>query len=366
MGRVNDDNWLDEALNEAIHSADTQPDFEKWKAEHPEAVEMLTTRTPQTQRPLRIRRIIMNATFVKLAAAAAIAVAAIFGVTHLTKDRSIHGTDHTISLDLLAVEPLAGPTTHKFADGSVVKLAEGASIRTYANAGKRGFAHVAGQIEVTVAKGKGEFIVTSPYGQVKALGTQFTMNMMDEVAANTNEHVQLLAVKVTEGKVEVRNTQGTTTLAANQDIVVALNAAPYDFNKDEKLPQELRTRVQSLINALKAKDGAAWVANFNLPYLFKLAKGQVAYDPNLFGGTAEDAQNFQKGLGDKVGSPEELGKIVASTVNFDGGEVYVTSITMNKAGDHATAKCVSKNGNRTIGHSPQWHHFDGGWWQIDD
>ncbi len=372
MGRVNDDNWLDKALNEAIHSADTQPDFAKWKAEHPEAVEMLTTRTPQTQRPLRIRRIIMNATFVKLAAAAVIVIAGIIGVSQVMQHREESPKIMMASGEALKVPGLyrgtvvEGPTTHTFADGSTVQLAQGASIRTFADAGKRGFEHLAGQIDVTVAKGHGEFIVTSPYGQVKALGTQFTLNMMDEVAANTKERVQLLAVKVKEGKVEVRNTQGTTTLAANQDIVVALNAAPYDFNKDEKLPQELRTRVQSMINALKAKDGAAWVANFNLPYLYKQAKGQVAYDPNLFGGTAEDAQNFQKGLGDKVGSPEELGKMVASTVNFAGGEVYITSLVLNEAGDHATAKCVSKDGNRTVVHSPQWHNFDGGWWQIDD
>ena len=70
MGRVNDDKWLDEALNKAIHSDDTRPDFEKWKTNHPEAVEMLTSRTqPQGRRPLWIRRIIMNATFVKIAAA---------------------------------------------------------------------------------------------------------------------------------------------------------------------------------------------------------------------------------------------------------------------------------------------------------
>lgn len=141
--------------------------------------------------------------------------------------------------------------------------------------------------------------------------------------------------------------------------------APYDFNKDEKLPKELRARIQSMINALKAKDGAAWVANYNLPYLYKLAKGQVAYDPNLFGGTAEDAQSFQKGLGN-VASPEELAKRVASSLNSNGGEIYITSITMNKAGDHASAKCVSKNGDRTVVLGPQWHNFDGGWWQVDD
>jgi ferric-dicitrate binding protein FerR (iron transport regulator) len=363
MGRVNDDNWLDEALNEAIHSDDTQPDFEKWKAEHPEAVEMLTTRTPLTPRPLRIRRITMNATFAKLAAAAVIAIAAIIGITQIAKDDP-QGT--TPANPPVARQTLTGPMTHQFADGSTVQLAQGATIRTFADAGKRGFEHLAGQIDVTVAKGKGEFIVTSPYGQVKALGTQFTMNLMDEIAANTKERVQLLAVKVKEGTVEVRNNQGTTTLGANQDIVVALNAAPYDFNKDEKLPQELRTRVQSMIDAVKAKNGAAWVANYNLPYLYKLAKGQVAYDPNLFGGTAEDAQNFQKGLGDKVGSPEELGKIVASSFNSNGGETYMTSIVLNKAGNHATAKCVSRNGGRTSVTSPQWHYFDGGWWQVDD
>ena len=304
----------------------------------------------------------MNATFVKLAAAAAIAVAAIVGIAKFTHNPA----DNLPAVSEVAMETITGPTTHTFADGSSVKLAEGASIRTSAITGKRGFEHIAGRIEVTVAKGHGEFIVTSPYGQVKALGTQFTMNMMDEVAANTKERVQLLAVKVTEGSIEVRSEKGATTLTENQDIVVAANAAPYDFNQDENLPKELRTRIQSMIDALKAKDGAAYFANYNLPYLFKLAKGQVAYDPNLFGGTAEDARNFQKGLGDKVASPEELARMIASNLNSQGGEIYVTSITMSKAGDHASARCVSKNGNRTVVLGPQWHDFDGGWWQIDD
>jgi hypothetical protein len=258
-----------------------------------------------------------------------------------------------------------GPLTHPFADGSTVKLAPGASIRTFADAGKRGFEHLAGRIDVTVAKGKGEFIVTSPYGQVKALGTEFTMNVMDEVAANTKEQVKLLAVKVTEGSVEVRNTQGVRTLRANQDLVVAANAAPYDFNNDESLPQPLRTRVQAMVEALQAKDGAAWVANYNLNYLYQLAKGQVAYDANLFGGTAEDAQRFQQGLG-HVQSPAELAKIVGGSLNSSDGEIYITAIVLNEAGDHARGKCVNQSQNRTVIMSPQWHFFDGAWWQIDD
>jgi ferric-dicitrate binding protein FerR (iron transport regulator) len=361
MGRVNDDQWLDEALNQALHSDDTQPDFQKWIANHPEAVEKLTARTPQTQRPPLIRKILMNATIIKLAAAALIAVAAVVGITQLNHSNF----PQTAGIEPIAQQTLAGPMTHQFADGSSVKLAPGATIRTLAEAGRRGFEHLAGQIEVAVAKGQGEFIVTTPYGQVKALGTQFTMNMMDEVAANTKEQVKLLAVKVTEGSVEVRNDKGTTTLRENQDIVVAANAAPYDFNSDEKLPKELRTRVQAMVDALQAKDGAAWIANYNLDYLYKLAKGQVPYDANLFGGTAEDARNFQKGLG-HVASPEELGKIVGSSLNSSDGEVYITSIVLNEAGDHARGKCVCKSQNRTVIMSPQWHYFDGAWWQVDD
>jgi ferric-dicitrate binding protein FerR (iron transport regulator) len=360
MGRVNDERWLDEALNQALHSADTRPDFQKWIANHPEAVEKLTSRTPQTQRPPRIRRIFMNASLIKLAAAALIAVAALVGIKQLNSSNK-----QTAGIAPVAQQTLAGPLTHQFADGSNVQLAPGATIRTFAEAGKRGFEHLAGRIDVTVAKGRGEFVVTTAYGQVKALGTQFTMDMMDEVAANTKEQVKLLAVKVTEGSVEVRNDQGTTTLREHQDTVVAANAAPYDFSTDEKLPKELRTRVQAMVDALQAKDGAAWVANFNLNYLYRLAKGQVPYDANLFGGTAEDAQNFQKGLG-QVASPEELGKIVGSSLNSSDGEVYITSIVLNETGDHARGKCVCKGPNRTVVTDPQWHYFDGAWWQIDD
>ncbi len=86
MGRVNDDKWLDKTLDKAIHSDDTRPDFDTWVANHPEAVKSLTSRTPQTRQPLRIRRIIMNATFVKLAAAAVIAVAAIVGIAKFTQN----------------------------------------------------------------------------------------------------------------------------------------------------------------------------------------------------------------------------------------------------------------------------------------
>ncbi len=362
MGRVNDDNWLDEALDRAIHSDDTQPDFEKWTANHPEAVEMLTSRTPQMQRPPLIRRILMNNMYVKLAAAAVIVIAAIVALAQFAEPN-----DKMPTIGPVAIETLTGPMTHTFADGSAVRLAQGANIRTYGEAGKRGFEHLAGQIDVTVAKGLGEFIVTTPHGEVKALGTQFTMELVDGVAANTKEEVKLLTVEVQEGSVEVRNTKGVKTLKATQDIVVPMDSAPYDFNQDEALPAALRDRIQAMSDAFAAGDPAAWAANFNIDYLFKLIKGQVEYDPILFGGSAADAKRLQENLG-TVKDVEELSEQFLGGINITGPvNVYVRAVVLNEAGDHAKAECVSrKSANTMTITSPQWHYFDGGWWQIDD
>lgn len=84
MERFEDKNWLDEALTEAIGTEESKANFEKWKQEHAEAVEMLTSRAdgrpPVPTRPLSIGRIIMKSPITKLAAAAAIIVAAIIGI----------------------------------------------------------------------------------------------------------------------------------------------------------------------------------------------------------------------------------------------------------------------------------------------
>jgi len=79
MKRFEDKNWLDEALTDAIGSEGQKPDFEKWKKQHPKAVEILTTRAYQqhtiSKRPLNIWRIIMKSKMTKLAAAAVIIIA---------------------------------------------------------------------------------------------------------------------------------------------------------------------------------------------------------------------------------------------------------------------------------------------------
>jgi len=370
MGRVNDDQWLDEALNQALHSDDTRPDFQKWIADHPEAVEKLTARTPPAQRPPRIRRIFMNVAVIKLAAAALIAVAAIVGITQLNRNDSRLNPNNsapTVAIEPAAQQTLAGPLTHAFADGSRVVLAPGATIRTFAEAGQRGFEHLAGRIEVSVAKGKGEFIVTTPYGQVKALGTQFTMDMVDGVAGNTKEHVQLLAVKVQEGSVEVRNGKGATTLAENQKIVVAADAAPYDFSQDAKLPARLKERIASMSVALEAGDAAAWIGNFNLDYLYKLVKGREPYDPQRFGGDEADLERLRKGFGDAAG-PQELVQRFLGSGGLNGtGRIYVRAVTLSADGRHAQAECVHRTSETSMTITmPQWHFFDNDWWQIDD
>jgi outer membrane lipoprotein-sorting protein len=93
---------LDEALSKAIGSEESKPNFEKWKQDHPEAVEMLTSRAPLEtslygevtdhrssfltgragrassayKRPLNIRNIIMKSRIIKLAATAAVIIIA--------------------------------------------------------------------------------------------------------------------------------------------------------------------------------------------------------------------------------------------------------------------------------------------------
>jgi len=81
MKPLENESWLDEALTKAIGCEKSQPDFEKWKQDHPEAVESLTSRGGQQPsagiRPLNIRKIIMKSPIIKLATAAVIIIAAV-------------------------------------------------------------------------------------------------------------------------------------------------------------------------------------------------------------------------------------------------------------------------------------------------
>lgn len=374
MTRGDNDNWLDEALDKALASHDTQPDFDSWQANHPEAVEkirvgnelpILQPASPaelQAGRRPVIRRITMNSLFVKLAAAAAIVIAAAVGITQLTHPNDA-GTANTMEQPVA----LTGPTTHAFADGSVVELAEGAQIRTYGAAGRRGFEHIAGTVDVTVARGQGEFIVTTPYGDVKALGTQFRLDLLDGVAANTKDKVQLLSVQVTEGKVEVSTAKGSAVLTERQQLVVDAGNAPYDYGQDPTVPARLKERIASMAAALEAGDARAWLANYNLDYMYKLIKGQEEYDPQRFGGSAEDLARLRQGFGD-VASPRDLvERFVASSGLNGSGKLYVRAVELSAPGDHATVTCVRRESeNHLVITAPQWHHFDNDWWQVDD
>ena len=47
MKRPENDKWLDDALAKAIGSEKSEPDFEKWQQEHPEAIENLISQARQ-------------------------------------------------------------------------------------------------------------------------------------------------------------------------------------------------------------------------------------------------------------------------------------------------------------------------------
>jgi len=359
MERPENKKWLDEALTETIGSEKPRTNFEKWKKQHPEAVKMLTSRAGKdalvTPAPLKTRRIIMTSTLIKLAAAAVVAVAAITGIYQLT------------NTDKNNTHLLAGPLTYKLADGSQVELAQGAQIRVNDAAGTRGFEHVAGQIDVNVTKGKGEFVVTTPYGNVTALGTQFKMDLLDGIAANTKERVQLLAVAVAEGSVQVSNPKGSSLLKERQNLIVEANQKPYDVSQDQSIPEKVRQRIASMVKALETGDTAAWLANYNIDYLYKLIKGQEPYDPQRFGGSEADLERIREGFKD-VASPEQLAERFIASGGIQGtGRIYVRSVKLNDASDHAEAECVRyENANRIVVIHPQWHYFDNDWWQVDD
>ena len=87
MERPEDKNRLDETLTDAIGAEDTKPDFEKWKEQYPQAVEMLTSRAGKkgAASPLKIRKIIMKSPITKLAAAAVIIFIVVLGINPPTK-----------------------------------------------------------------------------------------------------------------------------------------------------------------------------------------------------------------------------------------------------------------------------------------
>jgi len=87
MERFEDKDRLDEVLKDAIVAEDKKPNFEKWKEQHPKAVEMLTSRTGKktTASPLKIRKIIMKSPITKLAAAAVIIVAVVLSINIFDK-----------------------------------------------------------------------------------------------------------------------------------------------------------------------------------------------------------------------------------------------------------------------------------------
>jgi hypothetical protein len=152
-----------------------------------------------------------------------------------------------------------------------------------------------------------------------------------------------------------------------QDTIVEKDAAPYDFNQDETLPTRLKERIQAMVAAFEAGDAAAWAANFNFDYVFKLAKGRVDYDPLRFGGSKADAERLGQMAAD-IESPKALSQAFLGGVNItESVTAYVRSVTLSEDGNHARAECVTRRSeNHMVITRPQWHYFDGDWWQIDD
>jgi hypothetical protein len=122
-----------------------------------------------------------------------------------------------------------------------------------------------------------------------------------------------------------------------------------------------------MVDSFAAGDRAAWAANYNFDYVFKLAKGQVEYDPLRFGGSREDAERLGQ-MAANFNSAEEMVQAFIGSINItEPTTVYVRAVELSDDGNHARAECISrKSPTHMVITRPQWHHFDNDWWQIDD
>ena len=197
--------------------------------------------------------------------------------------------------------------------------------------------------------------------QVKALGRVFKMDMV-----NTGS-IDILAVEVKEGSVEVSNPHGSKVIKANQGVTVERDKAPYDFRQDEKLPPRLIESIQSMLTAMKTGDKKAYCANYNFKSYYDLIKGKIKFEDHrdwFSGMSDDDAKKIIEGMAD-VRSPEKLAEMMLSGISDKTHKLYVRSVTLDNGGKHAVAVCV-KQRKHTIGFTPQWTFFDGDWWQTDD
>ena len=298
---------------------------------------------------------IMKTRTAKLAAAAVVVIIAVLVGLNVTK------LPCRVEIGKSVATELHGPEIHRFPDGFEVKLSEGAKIRLCDSTDRRGFEHIAGEVEVVVKKGDKEFVITSAFGTVKALGTAFKMDIFRVDSTN------LLAVNVEEGIIEVSNAKGSKIIREKQRLTVEEDKAPYDFGQDENLPPRLVERIQTMLDAMEKGDKPAWLANFNINAFYDLAKGKVEYEqhPDWFSGMSpDDANRFRQALAN-VNSPEEIKEIMLVDISDNSYKLYVRSVTLDKDGKHATAICVKKQG-QAIGFTPQWTFFDDDWWQTDD
>ncbi len=176
-----------------------------------------------------------------------------------------------------------------------------------------------------------------------------------------------LAAAAVVGVVGIAGISQTLTVEKEMDQCIEKCQAPCPVTQNGDVPARLQERMDAMVTAMKVGDAQAYAANYNVNYLFKLAKGQVEYDPKLFGGSAEDAKRLQQSLSD-ITSPEALAQAFEQGINLKNiQDVKLESVEVSEDGTHATAKLVrTKGGNGKVISTPQWHYFDNDWWQIDD
>lgn len=270
-----------------------------------------------------------------------------------------------ISNQSIISEPVvvSGPNKYVLADGSQLEIQAGASVELYKDQTKRGFKHIQGNISVQVVKGLGEFVVTTPHGKVKALGTEFTLDLVKD------NSFDFLGVNVSEGSVELSNDIGTTVIKEKQQLKLQAGQKPYNFRKDKSLPPRLIERIDSMLYAMETGDREGWLKNFNTDALFDLATGKIKYadHKDWFSGMDQsDADRFIKAFA-KVNSAKQMIDMMKEEVTLDSCKIYIEDVSVDTDGKHAKARAVRNRGNnRYTLYTPKWTYYDNDWWQTDD
>ncbi len=267
---------------------------------------------------------------------------------------------------------VTGVERYELGCGSMVVLDEGCEFLYLDGADVREIELVVGGFEIDVVKDDRQLVVKTMLGNVKALGTRFSVGL-GKIRGDNGDGGMTLAVGVMEGRVEVANEFGVVKVGRGGRIAVVGGSGPYDYRGDDRLPARLVERIDSMCDAFANGDARGWASNFDMETFYRLLKGEIELADHrewFSDGLTDEQLARNRKLCEGVTSVEEMMEIFIASVNIrEKYNVYIESVTLSEDGKHARAICVKKAVKPSKYYTktdPDWAYYNGDWWQIDD